>query len=579
MIANFRDRASAGLKRLQDRVDRVKTRTDGFGNALAGLRRGAVAVGAVGTAFAGVGVAVASVGRRMETLKATLSSVLPEQVATADAFALIQRITKQLPTNIDETSRAFTKMLALGIAPTEDRMVSFGNTAAAMGKSIEQFVEAVADAATGEFERLKDFGITARSEGDKVALTFQQQTTTIGKNANEIVDYLERIGKVEFADATGKQMDTLNGKISNLGVAWDNFVNNIYESGVEDAAKWFTDILTDAINWLNKEWVLFLNNINEVIGALDKIGAYVDWVGDRFKAAAGKMSFGEADEKLNSRLSAIEKNVEAMNRMNNAMLNTKPGADRANDAMKKLDKTNKDVADGAIEITKGYKGLTEEEFFRNLIDSSKEFADKQEFALNSFERLDRMFQRGIISQEQYKEANRQLNEVLGVEAQETSQEVENWWQQAANNMQNTMGNVFFDWMQGQMTSLSEAFKRMIDRMVAELIASNLMSFLFGNFGSTGNMGGLVGSMFRADGGPVSANEPYIVGERGPELFVPSTSGNVVSNEAMASVGKPQINMSFQSLDPQENFRIFEQNARRIAELVNTTNATYNLRTA
>jgi tape measure domain-containing protein len=34
---------------------------------------------------------------------------------------------------------------------------------------------------------------------------------------------------------------------------------------------------------------------------------------------------------------------------------------------------------------------------------------------------------------------------------------------------------------------------------------------------------------RASGGPVSSNQPYIVGERGPELFVPGVSGSVVSN--------------------------------------------------
>jgi len=38
------------------------------------------------------------------------------------------------------------------------------------------------------------------------------------------------------------------------------------------------------------------------------------------------------------------------------------------------------------------------------------------------------------------------------------------------------------------------------------------------------------SLFRAEGGPVSANRPYIVGERGPELLIPQTSGTVLSNE-------------------------------------------------
>jgi lambda family phage tail tape measure protein len=35
--------------------------------------------------------------------------------------------------------------------------------------------------------------------------------------------------------------------------------------------------------------------------------------------------------------------------------------------------------------------------------------------------------------------------------------------------------------------------------------------------------------FRANGGTVSANSPYIVGERGAELFIPSRSGTVIPN--------------------------------------------------
>lgn len=38
--------------------------------------------------------------------------------------------------------------------------------------------------------------------------------------------------------------------------------------------------------------------------------------------------------------------------------------------------------------------------------------------------------------------------------------------------------------------------------------------------------------FRANGGPVSAGSPYIVGERGPELFVPGRSGTIVPNDKM-----------------------------------------------
>lgn len=41
-------------------------------------------------------------------------------------------------------------------------------------------------------------------------------------------------------------------------------------------------------------------------------------------------------------------------------------------------------------------------------------------------------------------------------------------------------------------------------------------------------------MFRADGGPVTGGQPYIVGERGPELMVPNSAGTVVPNHALRS---------------------------------------------
>jgi len=44
------------------------------------------------------------------------------------------------------------------------------------------------------------------------------------------------------------------------------------------------------------------------------------------------------------------------------------------------------------------------------------------------------------------------------------------------------------------------------------------------------------SGMRAEGGPVNAGGAYVVGEKGPELFVPSSSGSIVPNGAMGSSG-------------------------------------------
>ena len=57
---------------------------------------------------------------------------------------------------------------------------------------------------------------------------------------------------------------------------------------------------------------------------------------------------------------------------------------------------------------------------------------------------------------------------------------------------------------------------------------------FGGGGPTFNPSAFSGGSLlgRANGGPVTANKPYMVGERGPELFVPGAQGNIVPNHGM-----------------------------------------------
>jgi lambda family phage tail tape measure protein len=60
-------------------------------------------------------------------------------------------------------------------------------------------------------------------------------------------------------------------------------------------------------------------------------------------------------------------------------------------------------------------------------------------------------------------------------------------------------------------------------------------------GSTGEIGGSI-LLGKAGGGDVSGASPYLVGERGPEIFVPSTSGAIIPNNQIGSMmgGSPQI---------------------------------------
>jgi phage-related minor tail protein len=61
-------------------------------------------------------------------------------------------------------------------------------------------------------------------------------------------------------------------------------------------------------------------------------------------------------------------------------------------------------------------------------------------------------------------------------------------------------------------------------------------------GSIFNVGGA-----RASGGPVAADVPYLVGEQGPELFVPSSNGSIAPNSALGPA-RPQVVLNVQTQD-------------------------------
>ena len=173
-----------------------------------------------------------SIQRQFDVLNAGLITATGSSEKAAQAFEALQDFAAKTPYSLDQAVEGFTKLVNLGLTPSEQALLSYGNTASAMGKDLNQMIEAVADAATGEFERLKEFGIKAKQEGDSVSLTFRGTTTRIGNNAREIEEYLTALGENEFAGAMERRMDTLDGAMSNLGDTWDQTYRLINEAGL-----------------------------------------------------------------------------------------------------------------------------------------------------------------------------------------------------------------------------------------------------------------------------------------------------------------------------------------------------------
>jgi hypothetical protein len=171
----------------------------------------------------------------------------------------------------------------------------------------------------------------------------------------------------------------------------------------------------------------------------------------------------------------------------------------------------------------------------------------------------------------------ELGEIIFDSAEEGVSKLTVFAEEAARQMQQSFAAFLFDPFQDGLRGMLKGFVDMIRQMVAQLLAQQLLlAFLSPFKGTAGIFGQMYGALEKkATGGPVSANRPYIVGERGPELFVPGSSGGIVPNHAMmggmtvapvynidARGATADLQSALPGILQENNRRIFEELDRR-----------------
>lgn len=261
------DTASLIVRVSSTGVDKTTSQLNGLTKAAGAA---AAAVVSLETAKQVFSALVAS-QRNFDKLNSGLITMTGSAENAAKAFSVLQQFAKETPYGLNQAVEGFTKLVALGLNPSKEALISYGNTAAAMGKDLNQMIEAVADASTFEFERLKEFGIKSSQQADTVSFTFRGVTTTVKKNSEEIQKYLLNIGNTDFAGAMETRSKTLDGQLSSLADSFDGLVLAVAQSGfgeavgeqaatAEDAITALTDaIASNEIAATLQDWVALFN--------------------------------------------------------------------------------------------------------------------------------------------------------------------------------------------------------------------------------------------------------------------------------------------------------------------------------
>lgn len=244
-------------------VDRVTSQLNGLTKAAGAAAAAVVSLETAKQVFS----ALVDSQRNFDKLNSGLITMTGSAENAAKAFSVLQQFAKETPYGLNQAVEGFTKLVALGLNPSKEALISYGNTAAAMGKDLNQMIEAVADASTFEFERLKEFGIKSSQQADTVSFTFRGVTTTVKKNSEEIQKYLLNIGNTDFAGAMETRSKTLDGQLSSLADSFDGLVLAVTQSGFGDAVGEQAATAEDAITALTDAIAS-----NEIVATLQ------DWV-------------------------------------------------------------------------------------------------------------------------------------------------------------------------------------------------------------------------------------------------------------------------------------------------------------
>lgn len=315
------------LKAARDELNGVTKEAKEFHTSWKDIASGILAGAGIGAGvdmLKSFGAQVFETTAKFEKLEAVLTTTLGSRSMAQLAMSQLQDFASKTPFQVDELTESFVKLANQGFKPNMGQLRQLGDLSASTGKSFDQLAEAIIDAQTGEFERLKEFGIRASKQGDQVSFTFKGVTQTVKFTSDAIRDYITGLGDAEGVSGSMAGIsETLSGKVSNLGDNWDSLLKTVggETKGVFSMA---IDVISDATEALTN----YIQNLNiaqkynapgsgfweSMLGTITSVGGRgIDMASVKRAAFANMASSLDSqigDAKYFSQLISIQKDLE-----------------------------------------------------------------------------------------------------------------------------------------------------------------------------------------------------------------------------------------------------------------------------
>lgn len=272
-------------------------------------------------ALADVGKSALESASGLEGYRSTLNVVLKDQQKAAKMMAWAVEFANKTPFETDSVVEATVRLQSYGIE-AQKVMTQIGDMAGVMNKDLMQAVEAVADAQTGELERLKEFGITKAMITAKGAELYKNQTIVNKKgqivDQQKFNDALFALMEDRFKGGMEIQAKSYKGLMSTISGVWKTGLaqmagisgtGEIIEGSAFDAAKEGLGWVSDKMQSLSKSGTF--EKIGKKIGSTVQTGIkYGKKVLDVAKRI--KDSVGDTIRTISAKLEPLRPNFESI---------------------------------------------------------------------------------------------------------------------------------------------------------------------------------------------------------------------------------------------------------------------------
>lgn len=502
-------------KGLRSAEDQTKRSTSSMKAAFASLNVGVVALAASLTA---IGSSIITASANLEQMRVGFESALGSASSANKLLDELRSFATKTPFQLADIGRASRQLLAAGVAAEDitDRLKFLGDAAAGAQVPLNDMAAIFAKiqnkgkAMTEELLQLSDRGIPiirvlAKEMGVAESAVFELASQ--GAITADVMEMAFRRMSSEggiFANQMEKQSETLIGKWSTFKDTLIDLAAAIGEHLLPILSKMLS-ALTMIVSTVNKGITAFKGFFSSSARANEELTKSVEMATGR--AAGGKRPWEIPEEFIKDQDKATEKQTSF------------------NKELKKTSKIQKEIADNSLMAGP-----------LSSVGGGPIAAPKNTTVGGAFSKMFDQFQN---------EAPREIKGIL---------------QPVFSRFNDKLSDTF----QSAEFGFDGIFKDVLNSLGSSL--SNILGGLGGRLGGSigSSVGGFLGSAvsnifggFFADGGRPPMGKVSVVGEQGPELFVPNSSGTVIPNDSLGGMGGMNVNVQpvFVGVDAQIQSKI------------------------